>query len=88
MDSSLANTQLYTSIAYVSCQHHPYIVYQLPDTHGERENMKSLIFIHTDLDIALQNLASEYKSAIQEKNPYHMIVAWPHFLDSSLSPGK
>ena len=43
---------------------------------------------YTDLDIALQHLVSEYKSAIQGKNPYHMIVAWPHFLDSVPSPSK
>ena len=37
---------IYTCIAYVSCPHHPYIVYQLPDTHGEHEKMKSFIFIY------------------------------------------
>ena len=86
MDSSLANTQLYICIAYVSCPQHPYIVCQLSYTHGEHEKMKSASS-YTDLDIALQHLVSEYKSAIQEKNPSHMTVACPQFLDSSLSPG-
>ena len=61
--------------------------YRLSDTHGEHEKIKNHLAF-TDLDISLRHLASDYKSAVQGMNPYHMIEAFPHFLDSSPPPGK